>query len=243
MKIAGALDPDNSAFLIAATPDRPFGWHDRATRLSDFLWMAGGKSLGTIDHYATPNYKHGIAGGKVEIVGTVKPEFVWNNIDLSVVFKIQRNVLLEKFWDNGQHCTVVDNLDDPTGDPRPIVCKGNWVAGPTVIENTNHDLPNDSSDSDKTDLIPFQNGGKIFDLDIPACPPHFQFSIQHTAEAYMNFEQWVEANLGDGKVRCSDIENWSYKARVDGDAKVVAVNELSHTHIPAAEMISHFDPR
>ena len=229
VKIAGSLDPDNHALNVNATAARPFGWQDRATRLTDVLWQAGGTSLGTIDHYATPNYKHGITGGKVEIVGTVKPEFVWNNINLT--FAMKRNVVLEKYWDNGQHCTNPEA--DTSTDPNTIVCAGDWEPGPGMIANTG-----DSSNSDNTDLTPRDSGGKIFDLDVPACPPQFGFSIQHTAEAYMNFVQWATVNWGDGPVKCSDDKNWSYKARIDGDKKMVVVNELSHTHIPETEMIS-----
>ena len=243
VRIVGALSPENNALNLRANlelvPPRPFGWQDAVTWPwpDDIAFLGGGTSLGPIDHYGTANFKHGIAGGRVEIVGTVKPEFVWNNINLS--FSMERKTVLQKFWDNGGHCTnpMVDNSDP--NDPKRIFCAGDWVPGiPVTFEDED-----DNSDPENQDVTPADSGGMIFDTDVPGCPPQFGFSIQHTAEAYINFDQWAEVDLGAGLVKCSDVMPWSYTAQVDGDEKSVIRNTLNTAHIPANDMVSHFDPR
>ena len=235
VKIEGELSPDNKSNLIEAKGAKPFGWPDNVTYQTPDTWplfIAGGTALGPIDHYGTPNYKHAITGGKVEIEGTISPKLVERIVPTG--WSMKRKVVLEKYWDNGGNCSNVQR--DPNDEDK-LVCAGNWGAGPAVIANTP-----DDSDAMFQDLAP-QGSGKLFDLDVPACPPNFGFSIQHTAEAYMNFDQWVEVDLGFGTTICSDIEPWSYQAQIDGDAQSIVKNILLKSHIPENEMASHYTPR
>lgn len=104
--------------------------------------------------------------------------------------------------------------------------------------------PGTTSDAAQLGLDPrVGETGKLFDLDIPACPSQFAFSIQRTAETYVIFYQWASVDFGYGPVRCSSRKTWSYTAQIDGDAGTVIRNELSLSHIPPEDMVSHFTPR
>jgi hypothetical protein len=70
--------------------------------------------------------------------------------------------------------------------------------------------------------------GDIFDLDAPGCSVDLSgTTINHTAEVYANFFEYVTVNLGGNQV-CSDTNTWSYTAQVDVDAtNKVQLNSLS----------------
>jgi hypothetical protein len=85
---------------------------------------------------------------------------------------------------------------------------------------------------------------EIYDVDAPGCSIGMPgTSINHTAEVYDNFTQFVTVTL-DAEVQCSDDRLWSYTAWVDVDraSGKVEKNELrlSHIALPAS---SHYPTR
>ncbi|MGD2087588.1 MAG: hypothetical protein PVH61_15485 [Candidatus Aminicenantes bacterium] len=63
------------------------------------------------------------------------------------------------------------------------------------------------------DLVPDVDQ-KIYDIDGPVCPASDKnFPVNHTAETYNNFTQWVTLD----EERVSDKVKWYYQARVDDD--------------------------
>lgn len=69
--------------------------------------------------------------------------------------------------------------------------------------------------------------GEIFDLDGPGCPITGGTNINHTAEVYDNYYEFVTVYLA-GYQACSDVGNFSYTAQVDVDAtNKVQLNILS----------------
>jgi len=87
------------------------------------------------------------------------------------------------------------------------------------------------------DLIPKGNDagvGKLYDIDTPGCSTQLGININHTAETYINFNQYAAVSLGGaGLERCSDIKKWSYAAKVDADRAQgqVILNQIKTSHI------------
>jgi len=102
------------------------------------------------------------------------------------------------------------------------------------------DKPNggdDTSDAAWKDEDP--SSGKstreIYDSDPPGCSNTLPgTTINHTAESYVNFDQYVTVSIYPTQERCSEVKPWSYQARVDGDkpkGKRIELNELKTSHI------------
>jgi hypothetical protein len=85
----------------------------------------------------------------------------------------------------------------------------------------------DANNPDSKYLNPVN--GDIFGLDAPGCSTSLPLTtINHTAEVYDNFYQYVTVNLGNGDQTCSATNTWSYTAQVDVDAiNKVQLNSLS----------------
>lgn len=97
----------------------------------------------------------------------------------------------------------------------------------------------DTSGSDWLDEDPKSGTStrEIYDLDAPGCSNTLSgTTVDHTAELYENFTQFVSVTL-DSELQCSDDKPWSYVAAVDVDkaSDKVEKNELklSHITIPA----------
>jgi len=87
--------------------------------------------------------------------------------------------------------------------------------------------------------------GAIFSTDTPGCSAVLpNITIDHTAEVYDNFYQFVTVDLGSGAQICSDTQTWSYTAIVDVDdpTNKVQLNTLSTSliNIPTNSL---FPPR
>lgn len=76
---------------------------------------------------------------------------------------------------------------------------------------------------------------ELYDLDGPACSATVDDfdDIEHTAEHYCNFTQFVTVIL-DEEVQCSKNVTWSYAAQVDIDkpkGRRIEMNVVAHGHI------------
>jgi hypothetical protein len=98
------------------------------------------------------------------------------------------------------------------------------------------------------DLDPTEKPGKreLFDVDSPGCSATTDDfdEIDHTAEHYCNFEQYVTVIL-DSEVQCSDTLPWSYAAQVDIDKRKgarIEMNVVRPGHIVIPEK-SKYKPR
>jgi hypothetical protein len=102
-------------------------------------------------------------------------------------------------WDNG-----VNSLSDP---PQGVY---------------------DANNPDTKSLTPIY--GAIFSLDAPGCSIFGPgTNIDHSAEVYGDFHQYVTVALGGTVQTCSVVQTWSYMARVDADnpTNKVQANYLS----------------
>lgn len=84
----------------------------------------------------------------------------------------------------------------------------------------------DTSDTRCQSLNPIS--GAIFDLDAPGCSVTLPGTlIDHTAEYYGNFYEYVTVNLNGPQV-CSDTKTWNYRAQVDlTGIPIVQLNSLT----------------
>lgn len=115
--------------------------------------------------------------------------------------------------------------------------------GVETTNNTNHD---DTSSNIYLDLDPKSGSStrEIYDLDAPGCSASLAgTNITHTAETYVNFNQYVEVKL-DSDEKCSDDVLWSYEARIDVDKvnNKVELNKLRLSHI-AIPVTRHYPTR
>jgi hypothetical protein len=103
------------------------------------------------------------------------------------------------------------------------------------VETDSASDADDTSNSDWLDNDPKSGTStrEIYDLDAPGCSTTRPgTSVDHTAESYLNFVQYVTVAL-DSETQCSDDKKWSYIARVDIDkaSGKVEKNSLSLSHI------------
>ena len=100
----------------------------------------------------------------------------------------------------------------------------------------------DANNEDAKYLNPVK--GDMFGLDAPGCAIDLSgTTIDHTAEVYDNFFQYVTVNFGNGDQICSNTNTWSYTAQVDIDAtNKVQLNSLS-TSLITLPTTPHFQQR
>jgi hypothetical protein len=87
---------------------------------------------------------------------------------------------------------------------------------------------NDTSPPQSESLTPINDD--VFDLDTPGCSDVLPgTNIDHTAEVYDNFYEYLAVKLGNENRTCSTTNTWSYEARVDIDnlTNKVQLNSLS----------------
>lgn len=86
--------------------------------------------------------------------------------------------------------------------------------------------------------------GFIFDLDAPGCSSAQGTNINHTADVYDNFEEYLFLTLNGQNMLCSDQKAWSYSAQIDIDAtNKVQRNTLSTNLIFPFPTNSAYNPR
>jgi hypothetical protein len=87
------------------------------------------------------------------------------------------------------------------------------------------------------------NNGDIFDLDWPGCSFDLPgITINHTAELYCNFYEYVTVNLGNGNQTCSDTNTYSYEAQIDIDATNKVQMNVLNTSLIALPTNSIYNP-
>jgi hypothetical protein len=103
----------------------------------------------------------------------------------------------------------------------------------------------DTSPARWTDIDPKSGSStrEIYDVDAPGCSATLSgTTVNHTAECYDNFTQYVTVTL-DTELVCSEEKLWSYEARVNVDkaSDKVELNKLrlAHVAIPAG---AHYSP-
>jgi hypothetical protein len=81
-------------------------------------------------------------------------------------------------------------------------------------------------------------------LDVPGFSIDRFVSINHTAEVYDNFYEWVTIDLGQTEQVCSYTNTWNYQARIDVDAtdNTVQLNSLSTGLINPLPTNSFYNP-
>jgi len=163
--------------------------------------LGGGNNLGPIDclNYSDLNYCYTI--GKMEAKAVLQPSGIGNLLSNTNNWNMKRTVIAE-FWDNG-------------GSPSS-------TTGGTILPS--------AQDDTGIPRVKYLNPihGDIFDLDWPGCPSSFGTNINHTAEIYGNFYEYVTVNLGSGDQLCSSTNTYSYEAQIDNDTtNKVHLNSLS----------------
>jgi hypothetical protein len=127
---------------------------------------------------------------------------------------------------------------------------GVWAAGPSSQDPPGTD---DGPSTYNSMLDPMISGGRIFNLDTPACPFFLNegqdpdLAIHHNSEVYVNFSQHATITLDD-TVPCSDDAEWQYEAQVDVDVlhdnppgNPIVKNNLAtgHTDLPEGSHFAH----
>lgn len=117
-----------------------------------------------------------------------------------------------------------------------------------AVSGDNSSSRDDTSSPGWQDLDPTDRPGKreLYDVDAPGCSATAEEfdEIDHTAEHYSNFEQYVTVIL-DNEVQCSDTLLWSYAAQVDIDktkGNRIEMNVVRPGHIVIPER-SKYKPR
>lgn len=190
------------------------------TRLGAWNEMMGrGTSLGSTDSFSNNRLTYARAIGKMQATGTIKPA--------GAEFVISKNAW---GWIRTVNFLSYDNGGHYENDI--------WKDGPSSPGIA--DFP-DGPDPRFSVLDPTITGGKIFNLDTPACSVVLGFDIKHNSELYANFDQYATVNLGgQDPLRCSDIKLWRYWVRVNLDllpANPVLMNDVekvanAHTPLP-----------
>jgi len=130
----------------------------------------------------------------------------------------------------GAHAVVLDGWD-----MRRRRAFAEYHNGTNTLRSTGWD---DTSDSAFKDLLP-DNDEKIYDIDGPA---NGYYSVNHTAEIYENFWQWVTWN----DETCSATQSWHYQSWIDEDLGEddTELNDvgLGHITIPTNSP-AHYAPR
>lgn len=201
---------------MAATDEIDSG-NDAAKLAANHSWpnmLGGGNKLGKEDHDANATLTYAYTVGKIQAKGTLAPDGI-EDVITNDAWKIRRKVTMTGF-DNGTKTLERADADDPSN--------AGWK-----------DLNPKSGTSTR----------EIYDLDAPGCSVKLPgISIDHTAEIYANFTQWVTVTL-DSEVRCSDEKTWSYEARIDVDKAngKVEANALSATPISPVPSTARYPAR
>ena len=173
---SGEVSPENSATMLAENSGE---WSET---------LGGGKSLGPVDRISHTSYRNSRCGYRIEARAVITPDQVWNT-DSSIAFRMRRDIINQRFWEDGGHFNTMGVFG--------------LVTGP--FDNTGPDNSNPPS----LDENPIPDG-KLFDLDVPACPSRdFGF---YTGETYVNFDQYVAVAIAGIDQSCSDKVHWHFNA-------------------------------
>jgi hypothetical protein len=212
-KVSGTLDPhDNAQVLFNGNWPTPIYYN--VSLHGGNNGVGGGNTLGPIDCLSNPNLNYCYTVGRMEAKAILQPSNIGS---LLTTNWDMRRTWISIFWNNG------------TNSPFDIT-------GGTIPPSPENDTANSAFKS----LYPTY--GDIFDLDFPGCPDTFGTNINHTAECYDNFYEYVTVNLGNGDQVCSSTNTYSYEAQIDGDAGRVDLNSLS-TSLITIPTVPHYTQR
>jgi hypothetical protein len=176
-------------------------WPTPATfniNLSGYNGLGGGNALGTINCATNSTLNYAYTIGKMEAKAILQPVGIVNLLNSTNYWDMRRTRQVIA-WDNGGSPTVVD--------------------------------PQGGKDDTSQSFAKYLNSKNedMFDLDTPGCGYSDAGTyIDHTAEVYENYYEYVTVNLGSGSEVCSTTNTYSYTAQVDVDAtNTVRLNLLS----------------
>jgi len=185
-------------------------------------FLGGGNGLGAVDVEQNTNFTHGAyASWRMEIKAELEPVGIEQICPEG--WKMRRAIVSQIEWENAGSYDA----------------QGQWQNQPIYETHPPLSEPDDSQspslDEDPTSGVSVR---EVFDIDVPGTPqPH-----HHTREKYVNFEQWVEIQLPQSVLVCSEFIPWSYVGRVDVD-KVGSKIDLnvatdSHVNVPGTPYYS-----
>ena len=204
IKVSGTLDADDKAvFLVNSNSEWPTPAVFNVLLFGGGNGVGGGTGLGPIDCLSNTNLNYCYTVGRMEAKAILQPSGIGNLITNGWDM---RRIRFSIFWNNGG---------------SPAYSSGGTIPPSGVTDTGGFKFKY---------LNPAH--GDIFDLDFPGCPSTFGTNINHTAEHYGNYYQYVTIDLSAGPQVCSTTNTYSYEAQIDTDATTpVQANVLSTSTI------------